>query len=153
MTNIQGAILLPQVAQIDVRREKHNIIYEKLTTKLSEHPRISVPPMEPDVTPVYDSLQFSIADVTEEQILSISKRVKELAGFKLDLFGLMENARNWRTWRFLEDCDQLNLPLTEKIIRATVDTRLSYDMTDAQIEIMAATIHRAIDEATMRKRD
>lgn len=109
--------------------------------------------MEPDVTPVYDSLQFSMSDVTKDQILLISKRVKELAGIKLDLFGLVENARNWRTWRFLDDVDDLHLPKTEKIIQATVDTRLSYDMTDTQIEVMVATIHRAIDEATQRKRD
>jgi len=153
MGNIQGAILLPQVAQIDIRREKHNTIYAKLTAKLAEHPRITIPTMEPDVTPVYDSLQFSIKEVDEAQILLISKRVKELAGIKLDLFGLMENARNWRTWRFLDDVDELSLPLTEKIIQTTVDTRLSYDMTDKQIEVMAATIHRAIDEATRRKAD
>jgi len=153
MNNIQGAILLPQVAQIDIRRELHNAIYEKITTKLAEHPRITLPTMEPEVTPVYDSLQFSITDVSKEQILQISKRVKELAGFKLDLFGLVENARNWRTWRFLEDVDELDLPKTEKIIQATVDTRLSYEMTDEQIEKMVATIHRAIDEATQRKRD
>merc|ERR1712070_1168873 len=122
-----------------------------ITTKLSEHPRITVPMMEPDVTPVYDSLQFSMADVTKDQILAISKRVKELAGFKLDLFGLVENARNWRTWRFLDDVDELNLPKTDKIIQATVDTRLAFDMTDSQIEILVATIHRAIDEATQRK--
>jgi len=153
MAYIKDAILLPQVAQIDIRREKHNTIYEKITTKLSEHPRISIPTMEPDVTPVYDSLQFSMSDVTKDQILLISKRVKELAGIKLDLFGLVENARNWRTWRFLDDVDDLHLPKTEKIIQATVDTRLSYDMTDTQIEVMVATIHRAIDEATQRKRD
>merc|ERR1719428_2826895 len=69
MTNLQGAILFPQVAQIDIRREKHNAIYAKLTKLLAEHPRIKIPEQPPQVTPVYDSLQFSIADVSEQQIV------------------------------------------------------------------------------------
>lgn len=141
MTNLQGAILLPQLAQIDIRREKHNEIYDQFTTRLAEHPLITIPEQPPEVTPVYDSLQFSIEGVTEQQILQMGKRCKELGGFKLELFGLMQNARNWRTWLFLEDVDELSLPQTEKIICNTVDTRLSFEMTDKQIVIMHVGHH------------
>merc|ERR1719350_348003 len=94
MPNLIGAVLLPQVAEIDVRREKHNAIYEKLARKLEEHARIVVPPQLPEVTPVYDSIQFTISGLKAEQVQAFQKRVKEIGALKMEAFGLLENARN-----------------------------------------------------------
>jgi len=146
MTNLQGAILLPQVAEIDVRREKHNSIYEKLAKKLEEHKRIVVPPQLDEVTPVYDSIQFTVVGLTPIQIRAFQKRVKDLGGFKLEAFGLLENARNWRTWKFLEDVGTVTLPQTDENIACTCDTRLGFEMSDKQIEDMANVIHRSLNE-------
>lgn len=60
MTNLQGAILYPQVAKIDKRRETHNKIYAELTKALGQHTRIYLPEQPQQVTPVYDSLQFEV---------------------------------------------------------------------------------------------
>lgn len=146
MTNLQGAILLPQVAEIDARREKHNSIYEKLAKKLEEHKRIAVPPQLDEVTPVYDSIQFTVAGLTPIQIRAFQKRVKDLGGFKLEAFGLLENARNWRTWKFLEDVDTVTLPQTDENIGCTCDTRLGFEMSDKQIDDMVNVIHRSLNE-------
>lgn len=146
MTNLQGALLYPQVAQIDIRREKHNAIYYKLAAMLSEHSRIEVPPQLEDVTPVYDSIQFVVSGMTPVQVRAFQKRVKELGGFKLEAFGLLENARNWRTWKFLEGIDEMSLPQTDENIECTCDTRLGFEMSDKQIEEMSSVIHRALNE-------
>jgi len=146
MTNLTGALLLPQVAQIDVRREKHNAIYEKLAKKLEGHNRIVVPPQLPEVTPVYDSIQFTIAGLHSKQVRSMQKRAKDL-GLKLEAFGLLENARNYKTWKFLEDTEiSKGLPQTDKTIECTLDTRLHFEMSDEQIEKMTAIIHRSLDD-------
>merc|ERR1712019_220425 len=68
MTNLQGAILFPQVAEIDVRREKHNAIYEKLVQRLEKHPRITVPGQLSEVTPVYDSIQFVVSGMQPAEV-------------------------------------------------------------------------------------
>jgi len=146
MTNLQGALLYPQVAQIDVRREKHNAIYEKLAKLLAEHSRIVVPPQLPEVTPVFDSIQFNVSGMTPVQVRAFQKRVKELGGFKLEAFGLLENARNWRTWKFLEGIEEMSLPQTDESIECTCDTRLGFEMSDKQIEEMSSVIHRALNE-------
>merc|ERR1719340_566264 len=90
MTNLQGALLFPQVAQIDIRHAKHNAIYEELVRRLEE-----VPPQLPEVTPVYDSIQFVVSDMQPAQVSEFQKRVKEVGTMKLEAFGVVENARNW----------------------------------------------------------
>lgn len=82
MTNLQGAILYPQVAKIDTRRETHNKIYHELTTALAKNKRVYVPAQPQQVTPLYDSLQFAVdlsstekelTEKTWEQIREASK--------------------------------------------------------------------------------
>lgn len=146
MTNLQGALLLPQVSEIDVRREKHNAIYAILSKRLEENPRITVPSQLPEVTPVYDSIQFTVVGLQSDQIRVFQRRIKELGGFKLEAFGLLENARNWHTWRFLEDISSVKLPQTDEHIACTCDTRLHHDMSLEEIEKLASTIHCALDD-------
>merc|ERR1712070_651350 len=76
MTNLQGALLLPQVSQIDLRREKHNAVYAVLSKRLEEHPQITVPAQLPEVTPVYYSIQSTVAGLKPEQVRAFQKRVK-----------------------------------------------------------------------------
>lgn len=146
MTNLQGALLFPQVGQIDVRREKHNAIYDVLTKRLQEHPLIEVPPQLPEVTPVYDSIQFNLLDVGPEQLKAFQKRIKDIAGLKMEVFSFVENARNWRTWTFIDGLEDMMLPQTDKAIQHTCDTRLGFEMTADQIEKLAANIHKALND-------
>jgi len=152
MTNLQGALLLPQVAQIDVRRAKHNAIYETLARRLEEHSRISVPKQLPEVTPVYDSIQFVVSDMEPEQICKFVKRVQELSKMKLEAFGLVENARNWRTWKFLDDLDVTSLPKTDAAIRSSFSKRLHFEMSESEIEDMVSAIHRGLDDISPSRR-
>jgi len=151
MTNLQGALLFPQVAQIDVRREKHNAIYEKLVQRLEEHPRITVPPQLPEVTPVYDSIQFVVSDLQPAQVSEFQKRLKEFGKMKFEAFGVIENARNWRTWKFIDDLDVMSLPNTDAAIQYTFDTRLHFEMSQAKIEDIVSVIHRSLDSISSDK--
>jgi len=145
MTNLQGALLFPQVAQIDVRRDKHNAIYEKLVQRLEEHSRITVPPQLPEVTPVYDSIQFVVSDMQPAQVSAFQKRLKENTKMKFEAFGVIENARNWRTWKFIDDLHVMSLPKTDAAIQCTFDTRLHFEMSESKIEDMVSAIHRSLD--------
>merc|ERR1712039_366299 len=145
MTNLQGALLLPQVAEINTRRDKHNAIYEKLARRLEEHPRISVPTQLPEVTPVYDSIQFVVSGMQPADAPAFQKNVKALGKMKLEAFGLVENARNWRTWKFIEDLEVMCLPKTDAAIQYTFDTRLHFELSDGKIDDMVSIIHRSLD--------
>merc|ERR1719350_179880 len=82
MTNLQGAILYPQVAKINTRRETHNKIYAELSRSLGAHKRVYLPTQPDQVTPVYDSLQFAVdlwstekelAEKSKEELREMSK--------------------------------------------------------------------------------
>jgi len=151
MTNLQGALLFPQVAQIDIRPDKHNTIYEELVRRLEEHPCITVPPQQPEVTPVYDSIQFVISDMQPAQVFEFQKRFKEIGGKKVEAFGLVENARNWRTWKFIDNLDAMTLPKTDAAIQYTFDTRLHFEMSQNKIEEMVSVILRSLDSISSDK--
>lgn len=141
MTNLQGAILLPQVALLDERRDLLNASYYKLVEKLNTHPRLSVPPQHDAVTPVYDSLQFHLVDATPDEITQVIKHAK-LKG--LACFGVQSNARNWKTWQFIPDLEKNTLPLTDKYIGSALDIRLE-PMSDEKIDHYVTSIHTACD--------
>jgi len=151
MTNLQGALLFPQVAQIDIRRDKHNAIYEELVRRLEEHTRITVPPQLPEVTPVYDSIQFNVSNMQPAQVSEFQKRLKEIGGKKFEAFGLMENARNWHTWKFIDGLDDMSLPKTDAAIQYTFDTRLHFEMSQNKIEEMVRVIHSSLDSLSSDK--
>merc|ERR1711862_174538 len=70
---------------------------------------------------------------------------KEIGKMKLEAFGLEENARNWRTWRFIDGIDEMAFPKTDSAIDYTFDTRLHFEMSDDKIDAMANVIHRSLD--------
>ena len=103
MTKLQGAILLPQIALMDERKDNHNTAYYKLKDKMNEHPRLSMPGQHPQVTPVYDSLQFRVLDLDAEGLKNFAKHVgKAGLNSKVSCFGWTENARNWKTWECIQ---------------------------------------------------
>jgi len=140
MTNLQGAILLPQVGVLDERRKKLNENYAYLSKLLSAHPQITVPGQLETVLPVYDSIQFMISGVTKDQLREYVAKVKLTGGFKLGVFGFLENARNYRTWKFLENLDECHLPNTDKFLAFSCDTRLHLSATKASLKEMANVI-------------
>eukprot|EP00941_MAST-03F_sp_MAST-3F-sp1_P001000 g1000.t1 len=144
MTNLQGAILLPQVAVLDERRAKLNENYAFLKKMLEEDARITVPSQLEEVTPVYDSIQFVVEGMSQEELRVYVKKVKDLGGFKLGIFGFMENARNWRTWKFLENLEEHVLPRTDDYISCCCDTRLHLHATKKQLQDMARVIREAL---------
>jgi dTDP-4-amino-4,6-dideoxygalactose transaminase len=146
MTNLQGAILLPQISVLNERRGILNRNYYKLVAMLSTHPKIHVPPQLEDVTPVYDSLQFMVKGLSEEKLREMTAHVKKL-GCKLGVFGFMENARNYRTWGFIDDVANgaMSLPDTDEIIACSLDTRLDLGMTDERMLAIVDAITKGVD--------
>jgi len=144
MTNLQGAIILPQVPLINPRREIFNKNYEELVTALSSHPRISLPSAIEHVTPLYDSLQFRVPDLSNDGMHALVKECKK-EGLKLGVFGFMDNARNYKTWKFIKNIDHISMPQTDEILSTACDTRLDLDMTREDTIKMAGIIMRSVD--------
>lgn len=144
MTNLQGAILYPQVAQLDKRRDEANVLYAYLAKAISKHPRLRVPGHLSAVTPVHDTIQFQVLGSTPEELRVMAKAVQQ-KGYKLGVFGLVENARNWKTWKFLEGVDQLLLPCTDQLLQSCCDIRLHIGMSKEEADRLKAAIFSAVD--------
>jgi len=132
------------VALIDERRDALNESYARLTAKLSAHPRLDIPAMHQEVTPVVDSLQFRVRDATPEQVDAVIDHVKQHGQLTLARFGADSNARNWRTWQFIPGIDSHELPQTDLYIGSALDIRLE-PMDDGRIQRMVDSIHAGLD--------
>ena len=153
MTNLQGAILLPQVALLDERRTRLNANYEVISSLIAEHPRIVVPTQFAEVTPVYDSIQWTVKGLSEKQLRAYVSRVPEMGGpKKVGVFGFMENARNYQTWKFLKNLDEHQLPETDQFIRSACDCRLKLEASEGRLREMAGAIKCALDAVLVEAR-
>ena len=149
MTNLQGAIILPQVALIDSRRDAHNAAYERLSNLINNHEskRLFAPPQLSDVTPVYDSLQMRVKGLNESGMRAFAEAcVREGVG-KVAGFGWSENARNYQTWQFVADesLQAEDFKQTTSHIEDTLDARLPLGMTDNDVDKMYNAISAAFE--------
>ena len=140
MTNLQGAVILPQIALIESRRDDHNKSYERLAALINKHEsgRLFAPPQLSDVTPVYDSLQMRVKGLNESGMRAFAKALGEHGVGGVAAFGWAENARNYKTWQFIAD-DLLqpeDFKKTTRHIEDTLDARLALGMTEKDVDKM-----------------
>ena len=62
MSAVSAAVIRPQIATLDERREKYNRRYAFVTEKLVERRGkfLSIPDNTPGTTPVHNSIQFNL---------------------------------------------------------------------------------------------
>uniref|UniRef100_A0A6V1XH19 Aminotransferase class I/classII domain-containing protein n=1 Tax=Heterosigma akashiwo TaxID=2829 RepID=A0A6V1XH19_HETAK len=131
MSNLQAAMIKPQLVEVEERTVLHNENYEVIDWALDQT-EMQLCGFEPHTRPSLDSLQIQLNGLTEPQL----RRFLELCGdHKIPMGGFLDNnARAFWNWKFLgeEACAIERCPKTYDIVRRAVDLRLPHHMTKAQ---------------------
>ena len=144
MNNLTAAILRPQIALIDERitsyKEKHNRLVEILSTIEC----INIPQAVDASDHVGDSLQFNLIDFDRPHVDEFVARCAD-KGVKIQIFGLDDNARDFRNWKYSFE-QTPDMDKTADIISCACDLRLPITFTLEDIELLGAIINEVIDE-------
>mmetsp|Transcript_161123 Transcript_161123/g.297124 ORF Transcript_161123/g.297124 Transcript_161123/m.297124 type:complete len:460 (-) Transcript_161123:414-1793(-) len=159
MTNIQAALMHPQLLVMDERAKQHNAMYYHLVAqtgaKLEEmcgegtRARIQfIGQAHKLVGPVYDSLQIRIMDkdgnASEKELDGLNPFLKDVQSKKYGIakFSDPANARNYLSWQYLKPEEILPdaLPQTTRVLANVCDLRLLCHDTEAEMDKLATAI-------------
>eukprot|EP00930_Biecheleria_cincta_P020417 TRINITY_DN1536_c0_g1_i1.p1 TRINITY_DN1536_c0_g1~~TRINITY_DN1536_c0_g1_i1.p1 ORF type:complete len:468 (+),score=105.61 TRINITY_DN1536_c0_g1_i1:73-1476(+) len=159
MTNLQAALMWPQLKVMGDRIEQHNSMYYHLVTStfsslekicgVGSGQRIQyIPQAHKLVGPVYDSLQIRILtkDGTKapNELEGLNRFLKAMQDRKYSIakFSDVANARNYLSWQYLkqDDISPASLPRTTRALANVCDLRLLCHDTEPVMEKMAADI-------------
>lgn len=138
MNNLTAAVIRPQLKEIEAKITKHAAKYDQMVRLLSAVHNIYIPTPLEQVTRVADSLQFTLTNLTNAQVEEFITRVIE-RGIKIQVFGGLDNARNFKNWCYSFD-DEPQLDATDKIIARACDLRLSLSLSEADLDLLAFII-------------
>mmetsp|Transcript_54858 Transcript_54858/g.117124 ORF Transcript_54858/g.117124 Transcript_54858/m.117124 type:complete len:464 (+) Transcript_54858:93-1484(+) len=158
MTNIQAALMEPQLAVMQDRIDHHNAMYyylvdvtasklDVLEQGLSKR-MYFIPQAHSLVGPVYDSLQVRILDKdgkpSATELAGLEPFLKMLQGRKYSIakFSDPANARNYLSWQYLasEDITPEALPQTSRVLANVCDLRMLCHDTEVQMDKLAADL-------------
>mmetsp|Transcript_63330 Transcript_63330/g.176178 ORF Transcript_63330/g.176178 Transcript_63330/m.176178 type:complete len:467 (-) Transcript_63330:258-1658(-) len=157
MTNIQAALMLPQIQVMQERIDHHNAMYyylvgrtasklEELCGKGSSARFVFIPQSHEHVGPVYDSLQVRIlkkdGTAAQDELSELDSFLKMMQGRKYSIakFSDPANARNYKSWQYLkgEDIAPAVLPKTTRALANVCDLRMLCHDTEQQMDTLAA---------------
>jgi dTDP-4-amino-4,6-dideoxygalactose transaminase len=146
MNNLSAAILRPQIELIDDRIASYKQKHQRLVELLSDVSTINIPEPVDAAEHVGDSLQFNLQDFDNDQVSEFVKRCAAL-GVKIQIFGINDNARDFRNWQYsFEQTPAMHN--TAEIISSACDLRLPMSFTMQDIELLAQIIRTVVDEMT-----
>merc|ERR1719401_1762429 len=156
MTNVQAALLLPQIVVMQDRINQHNAMYDHLVSRTAElmeqrcgtgaSRRVEfIPQAHELVGPVYDSLQVRLRNPdgskADAQLPGVDPFLKMMQGRKHSIakFSDPANARNFKSWQYLkgQDITEEVLPQTSRVLANVCDLRLLCHDTEKEMEAMA----------------
>jgi len=159
MTNIQGALMLPQLQVIGERIDQHNTMYyhlvERTAAKLVElcgagasKRIVFIPQAHELVGPVYDSLQIRVLNsdcgvaATELEGLNSFLKAMQARKYSIAKFSDPANARNYLSWQYLKPGEILPqaLPQTTRVLANVCDLRLLCHDTELEMERLATDL-------------
>lgn len=142
MSNLTAAVLRPQIHNIDSKVADYRRNYQQLETMLSGIEGVEIPEPVQQVTRVGDSFQFNLLGLSAGKIQQFVKNVAE-QGVKVAIFGLGDNARFYRNWRYSFD-ETPDLSQTEEILSAACDIRLPFTFDSNDIEMIGTILKENI---------
>mmetsp|Transcript_136072 Transcript_136072/g.435286 ORF Transcript_136072/g.435286 Transcript_136072/m.435286 type:complete len:490 (+) Transcript_136072:11-1480(+) len=159
MTNLQAALMLPQINVMQERIDQHNAMYNYLAGRTSakfeetcgegsSKRMVFIPQAHELVGPVYDSLQMRImkddGTAAQEELPALGSFLKMMQGRKYSIakFSDPANARNYKSWQYLkgEDITPEVLPKTARVLVNVCDLRMLCHETEREMEKLATDI-------------
>jgi hypothetical protein len=152
MHEATAAMLIPQIATVNERREIYNERYYRIASRLNSVQGVTVPQQLPEVTIVGDSIQFNVAaqvfgTSSEQAESNIDAFLNKCAnrGLPVELFGAKSNARNFRNWKYSPQ-PACGLPATAEIISRAFDVRLPLLFDEEDFDTILTIIEQSLDE-------
>jgi len=159
MTNIQAALMHPQLLVMDDRAKQHNAMYyylvaqtrAKLEKMCGEGTSVRIQfigQAHKLVGPVYDSLQIRImgkdGNASEKELDGLNPFLKDVQSKKYGIakFSDPANARNYLSWQYLKPEEILPdaLPQTTRVLANVCDLRLLCHDTEAEMDKLVTAI-------------
>ena len=141
MSDLTACCVRPQLENLEERIAQYNERYEAICAQLAGCEHFHIPPIDPRVRPVSDSLQINLRGMSEAQIDDFLANTKR-RGMPVGLFGSKDNARNFRNWQYSPIA--VDVPFTESMIGAAIDVRMPASFVDADFEMMADVMLAAL---------
>jgi dTDP-4-amino-4,6-dideoxygalactose transaminase len=138
MNNLTAAILRPQVEVIDERIASFKENHDRLTEILSDVECIHIPEAVDNAEHVGDSIQFNFTDFNNDEVNDFVSACAD-RGVKIQIFGLDDNARDFRNWLYSFN-ETPSLDKTADIISCACDLRLPMTFTLDDIELLGSII-------------
>ncbi len=144
MNSLTAAILRPQIELIDERIASYKKKHHLLIKLLSDIECINIPEPVDAAENIGDSLQFNLIDFNQQHVDEFVSRCAD-KGVKIQIFGMNDNARDFRNWKYSYEKTPA-MHNTAEIISCACDLRLPITFTMEDIELLSGIIHEVIDE-------
>jgi dTDP-4-amino-4,6-dideoxygalactose transaminase len=146
MSNLEAALLRPQLAELARRSGTWNRIYASLEQRINRAAGASVPKRHAKESFVPSSIQFTLARTPAQ----ISRFVQEcdLRGLYIKWFGRpapLAFTSNYSHWRYIEEAP--DLPKAMSVMQQLLDLRLPLSLTESDCDLIGRIIATAADIA------
>ena len=140
MTLIQGYLFDSQFHEIKNTIKHFNKNYYFLRS-LNKNKNIIYIEQDKKISPVYDSLQLKIENITDEEFELFLEKLNSLGNYNFQSFLSEDNARFYKNWQFFTNNIQLNY--TDINLKHICDVRLYHDYTFNDLRTLQDNIDRA----------
>jgi len=145
MSNLQAAILRPQLRVLDIQCKRWNQRYSVLEEALNKINHISVPKRSPKEHFVGSSIQFTLKETTRNEIETFLGECAR-RGVQIKWFGCKEPkgyTSSFDSWQYISHIPQL--PKTKKMLDCMCDFRIPLTFSMEDCKKIAAIIDEVIN--------
>lgn len=149
MSNLQAVLLRPQLRALDAQVARWNERYHTLENELNKIEHIVVPKRHPKEHFVGSSLQFTLKDLTRDQM---ERFLEECAsrGVEIKWFGWKEPkgyTSSFESWQYISDIPEL--AKTKQVLDCMCDFRIPLTFSIEDCTTIATVVREVIDEVTV----
>lgn len=146
MSNLQAAILRPQLALLGERSEGWNERYVQLAERFAEIPHIVLPTRDVKEAYVASSIQFNLVDLTPQQMEDFQAMCAERGVF-LKWFGREQAVgftSSHHNWGYMKE--SATLPQTDAVMGGLFDMRIPLNLTVEDMDLIAGIMRESMAE-------
>ncbi len=150
MSNLQAAILRPQLSKLDKQVVRWNERYARLEEKLSRIDTITVPPRPAKENFVGSSIQFTLEDLSYDQMERFLAECDQ-RGVRIKWFGWKESrgyTSTFESWLYFSEIP--DLPQTKSVLEHMCDMRIQLTFTIQDCKTIARIIHEVLEDTAQK---
>ncbi|MCE9663692.1 aminotransferase class I/II-fold pyridoxal phosphate-dependent enzyme [Halomonas sp. M5N1S17] len=148
MDNLRAAVLRPQLAELEGRKERWNTLYRRIEAGLPDHELVKTIPRHAQEDFVGSSIQFRLPSLSPDRIARFVVGC-EARGIPLKWYGKPQPedyTSRYDSWRYLPATRAL--PNADRILAELCDLRLPLTFTDEECDDIVQLMGDAMEQAT-----